>query len=723
MDLERRLSRLVELAGGDPAAFIRGVHSFMEDVLKEKVPPAPDRRGFADQLAALVDSSTGGLPSARVRGTVKRIVAEHELAFRAAWSTVAPDTEEAAAAAHNFLEFCAMAGIESGALAAIRARRAAWRRTAGAPEAGAPLAALQAEIVAAQADEKKILEQTAQWAEDKKRLAELEGEAMRLQAALRQQQSRPERDPARGEEILAEVRSLQAARAALQERLSSYRDLDLYVQNVSRFSLYTRSRRDYERGLMELTPEQVAAAEAMQPGHDVLVRGAAGTGKTIVLIHALARALRERSQELALAPRGRLLFLTYTTTLVKYDRYIADILRESQAEGIILTVDRFLSERLEMLGERQRVDYRIAQTLAERFHSTPFFTPQELATEVEEFLFGNLVSRQEYVEERISRRGMRQPLSAGQREAVWAVREKMVEAMEHDGVLSRNYSRVKLIQRLSEPAAAAALRDVDCAFVDESQDLNAADLGALKRMSARGLLLAGDAGQSIYTAGSPYRRAGIDITGRAHVLHTSFRSTAPIQAVADAYRALSGLEDDETTTAVAVRQGPPPELHLAASRSELLQLLLRRAALFVERLGYEPENLAVLAPSKTDLAAIGDSLGHAGYRYANVRDDEFTFREPHTIRLSTLHSSKGLDFAVVLLYLPALPARASYDDATNELLVRNLLYVAMTRAMDNLNVFALEGAHDGQAEEPLADLIRVFREYRHREEKRLFRPA
>ncbi len=268
-----------------------------------------------------------------------------------------------------------------------------------------------------------------------------------------------------------------------------------------------------------------------------------------------------------------------------------------------------------------------------------------------------------------------------------------------------------------------ALRGVDCAFVDESQDLNAADLGALRRMTARGLLMAGDAGQSIYTAGSPYRRAGIDIAGRSHVLHTSFRSTAPIQQVADTYRSLSGLEDDGGTSAVAVRQGPPPELHLAPTRGELLQLLLRRAALFVERLGYEPENLAVLAPSKTDLAAIGDSLGHAGYRYANVRDEEFSFRDPHTIRLSTLHSSKGLDFAVVLLYLPALPPRTAYDEATNELLVRNLLYVAMTRAMDALNVFTLEGAHDTQAEEPLQDLIRVFREQRRRSEQRLFRRA
>ena len=70
--------------------------------------------------------------------------------------------------------------------------------------------------------------------------------------------------------------------------------------------------------------------------------------------------------------------------------------------------------------------------------------------ELEDFIFANMVSRREYVEERIPRRGMRQPLSPGQREEVWALRDKFVEAMEHDGILSRNYSRAVLIARLEE---------------------------------------------------------------------------------------------------------------------------------------------------------------------------------------------------------------------------------------------------------------------------------
>ena len=152
--------------------------------------------------------------------------------------------------------------------------------------------------------------------------------------------------------------------------------------------------------------------EAVRPGHDFLIRGGAGTGKTIVLLHALERIEREREAELELKPGARMLFLTYTNTLVKYDRYVAEILREPDADSLILTADSFFQSPAEAPGPGQRVDYSILGRLAEKLNTTGFFSAQELAVEVEDFIFGNLVTRREYVEEMIPRRGMRQPLSA-----------------------------------------------------------------------------------------------------------------------------------------------------------------------------------------------------------------------------------------------------------------------------------------------------------------------
>ena len=49
---------------------------------------------------------------------------------------------------------------------------------------------------------------------------------------------------------------------------------------------------------------------------------------------------------------------------------------------------------------------------------------------------------------------------------------------------------------------------------------------------------------------------------------------------------------------------------------------------------------------------------------------------------------------MVLLFLPDLPyAGSSFDAKSKDRITRNLMYVAMTRAMDHLNVFVGEESH------------------------------
>ena len=713
--LDDRFARLLRLAGTDEGFYVLALHSFVEAFVCDDFPPIRSIEHFPDLLWAYGDHlKAHGCPTEKL-STITRIIKEHAITNQVRHSFCKLDKEEVLAATHNFLLFCGLCRIDSEALRAFTKSLEAWNEKRSPLEHSAELKRVQFELFLAQRDNTKLLAQTEAWARDKQRLAELDGETMRLGGELEKEKARADAKAERLDALRKELNDLSMLKRTLSAQLENYRDLDLYVDHVSRFSLYTRTRMDYERSVMKLTPEQAEAVESVKPGFDFLIRGGAGTGKTIVLLHALGKIKRAREAELELRPATRILFLTYTNTLVKYDRYVAEILKEREADDLIFTADSFFLSRLTLLGQRQKVDYAVLSRLAEKHNTTGFFSAQELAVEIEDFIFGHLISRQEYVDERIPRKGMRQPLSAGQREAVWAIRDAMVAEMEHDGTLSKNYSRIKLIDHLEAHPEDARLRDLDFAFVDESQDLSAADLKALKLMTHRGLVMAGDTGQSIYGVSSPYKRAGVDIAGRSRVLHTSFRNTVAIHEVTEEYRKRSRLEDDEAAGTVAFREGPIPELYMATTREELARLLLRKAALFIDRLGYDPENLAVLAPTKTDLATIGDLLGHAGYQHANIHDDDFSFKQEKTVRLSTLHSSKGLDFAVVLLYLPSLPPRTDYNEKAGETLVRNLIYVAMTRAMDNLNVFTLEGAHEGQQEEPLQDLVRVFREYQGRQ--------
>jgi hypothetical protein len=701
--IDDRLARLARMADGDEGFFVLALHSFVESHARTDHPPLAWLDRFPDVVWKYGDVlKSRGVPVERL-APLTRISKEHLLTNLVRHSFARLDAEEVRAATHNFLAFCDVCGIRSPGLAPLRACLQAWDERRPASARGVELERVREELLEARHDNKRLLERLGAYERDAGRAAELGRALEALEAEVRREKERADAKAGRVDELRRSLNDARMEREKLLNELEGYRDLERYLAHLARFTLYTRTRRDYERGLMRLTPEQREAVDEIRPGHDFLIRGGAGTGKTIVLLHAFERARRERDAELGFGRPARMALLTYTTTLVKYDKYLAGVLGAEGLDELIGTADSFFLARLRRVDARLKVDYGVVARLAAALNGTEFLSNAELAAEIEDFLFANAVTREEYLEDVVLRRGMRQPLSAAQRALVWGIRARVIDEMERSGAVSKNWSRLRLIDHLERTPGDPGLCDVDLAYVDESQDLTAVDLKALKLMTRRGLVLAGDAGQTIYGVGSPYRRAGIDIAGRTRVLRTSFRTTCPIQETADRYRALTRREEEEPNPQ-AFREGPVPELYTAATRDELDRLLMARVALFVDTLGYDPENVTVLAPTRGDVARVGQLLERAGRRWVSIRDEAFSFASGGAVRLSTLHSSKGLDFPVVLLYLPALPSPGDRDEAVGDTLARNLIYVAMTRAMDNLSVFTLAAP----AEKPLADLAPAF---------------
>jgi len=692
------MARLERLLGADEGFFVLALHSFVESFVLDVYPAGRGGKYFPTLLWDFKDFlKQKGRITVADQEAIVRISKEHPVANRVRHQMQRLDPEEAVAASHNFLGFCRACGIDHPFLKSLRDSLKVWQDKKSPIERSSELARLKFDLFTAQRENKKLMQQAAEARDADARAAQLDADLRARTTELARERARADSKADRVDALRAELNSLEQQKKALAADLERFRDLDLYVEHLNRFTVYTRTRRDYERSLMRVTAEQQEALDLIAPGHDFLIRGGAGTGKTIVLLHAYGRARKLLASELGLGKPTRTVLLTYTTTLVKYDRYLAELLRTPEQSGVIQTADSFFLARLRAIDPGWKVEYDTAGKLAKRFNTTGFLSAGELATEVEDFLFANMVTKEEYVEDRVPRRGMRQPLSKAQRAAVWEIRDMMAGAMEDIGIFSKNYSRLKIIQQ--------PVQDIDFAFVDESQDLTAADLRALKLACTRGVVMAGDTGQAIYGLGSPYKRAGIDISGRTRVLRTDFRTTCPIHDLAEKYRALCGPDvEGESVTTHAFREGPSPEIYRAGSREELLGLLLEKASLFIEKLAYDPENVTILAPSKQDLTAIQERLGRRGIKSANIRDEEFSFSAEGQVRLSTLHSSKGLDFPVVLLYLPSLPTGADYDERASEGLARNLIYVAISRAMDNLNVFVMEEAR----ERPIQELVGVM---------------
>jgi superfamily I DNA/RNA helicase len=231
--------------------------------------------------------------------------------------------------------------------------------------------------------------------------------------------------------------------------------------------------------------------------------------------------------------------------------------------------------------------------------------------------------------------------------------------------------------------------------MDEVQDLTAATHKMLKACCRRSLIFAGDADQSIFQSGFSFRRAGIDIAGRTMNLKFNFHNTAAIHDLADRYRA-KAVDYDMESQPMAFGVGHIPKIFRAENRVQLLDLIASRVDLFVRILGYDPENIAVLAPLKDDLKLAKEALAAKGFDTVNLHDDDFEFSRTGAVRISTLESSKGLDFPVVLLFIYRQPFfGSSFHEATTDKMTRNLVYVAMTSAMDHLCVFTLMDSKSG----------------------------
>jgi superfamily I DNA/RNA helicase len=221
-------------------------------------------------------------------------------------------------------------------------------------------------------------------------------------------------------------------------------------------------------------------------------------------------------------------------------------------------------------------------------------------------------------------------------------------------------------------------------LVDEGQDFADDWYRALLRAldpATNSLFIALDPSQNIFKRTVDWRAIGVEVRGRTRDLRVNYRNTEPILAAA--YRMIRGIEtaeetapdarDERTAPDRASRGGPAPELRRCASfdasRGHALEWVRDRLAR-----GVPAEQVLVLGPDRLDMTTFNawlNSKSVAAWLPAEREHGE-------GVRISTIHSAKGLDAdSVLLLDAHLLQAR---EDAE----ARRLLYIAMTRARQEL---------------------------------------
>ena len=450
---------------------------------------------------------------------------------------------------------------------------------------------------------------------------------------------------------------------------------------------------DVEPWMTWLDPAQAHAVRRSCNGPS-RIRGAVGTGKTVVALH--------RAAYLARARQGAVLLTTYTRTLPAtlrplLARLAPDVADAVEVAGVHEVAARVLAER----GVACRIDASLitaawttawgqvgaGSVIDDEDHDQVYWHD-----EVTHVIKGRGLTRFEQYA-MLPRRGRRHQLDGPTRRVVWDLHEAYARGLADRGVHDLA-DQVALAQ--AELAARPEPGRYAAVVVDEVQDLSTVALRLLHGLvgdAPDGLTLVGDGQQTVYPGGFALDEAGIDVGARTTVLDVHHRSTAQVLQLAstlvagETFPDVDGTEQTGDAHAPVLRQGPSPVWVRCANEVDRTARLVRHVQELVTA-GVPLGQVGVLALSRAGADHAVQQLRRAGLNV--VRLEQHDGSDVDAVRVGAVKHAKGLELAHVLLadvaaeWLDRSPG--GLDDVARERREhrRRELYVAMTRARDGL---------------------------------------
>jgi mRNA-degrading endonuclease RelE of RelBE toxin-antitoxin system len=451
----------------------------------------------------------------------------------------------------------------------------------------------------------------------------------------------------------------------------------------------------WERWAVFLHPEQRKIVEKNFNG-PARVSGTAGTGKTIVALHRAAHLARGN-------PQARVLLTTFSEPL-------ANALRAKLR--LLLTGEPRLGERIEVysmdaIGRRLyelnigklriATDAQITGLLQQG--STKVgghkFSLRFLEAEWGQVVDGwQLDTWEEYRD--VNRLGRKTRLKEEQRRLLWSIFEAVRSGLREQGLITTS----GMFNILARHYANGAALPFDFAVVDEAQDIGVAQIRFLATFGSgrpNGLFFAGDLGQRIFQQPFSWKAAGIDVRGRSTTLKINYRTSHQIRSQADRLLdpQIADVDDniEERKGAVSLFNGPKPTITVCSSTDAEIRTVCDWL-IGLKTAGLLPQEVALFVRSSAQLDRPRAAAEQAGLKY-KVLDDRVEVA-PGFVSVSTMHLAKGLEFRAVAVMGcddEVIPLQERIETVTDEgdledvyNTERHLLYVACTRARDNLLV-------------------------------------
>ena len=702
--LKENLERILKVRDADLGLFILAMHSLIERTLKEKY--GIKSYDSENTFGKLIDRYTTEFyethgtpifPGSEKRNLPKnewnllqslnKIIKNHELANDVRHQFEVKNEEDAQTTVKCFLSFAeAENWTNLDALNKLKRELDNW--DSHSPYQSAELTKAIAQIKLLKSQNENLAEKVnnLEDLQNQLNLLTLQEKTLKAELALKQEQL-SKKD--------SKVDELRKKSNEIIAKLKDYETTKEYISQLEKIAFYTKTRHDYEASVIKLTSEQSEILEQIKLNKDYLIKGAAGTGKSLVLLKTLEKAINEIKQELEFNTiKNHFKLLTYTKSLVKYNQYVTKILGTEVPPEAITTADAFLFSMLKKYFPAKQITFNFDNSFEKIFNHKKL-SPEELLVEFNEFIWANNISKEEYVENVCDRIGMKNPIKKTDRALIWKSLEEAEEKLEENKTWPRNFAAKKIIEKMK---LAKENGDTDfCteySFVDEAQDLPPVILSLIKESTNQCVFLAGDSDQSIYRKGFSWNKSGIDIRGRTKILKTNFRNTNQIHEFAESYRK-NFKNMDKTTKPLAFRPGPPVELTISKNTNDLNQQLVQQVKLLLNILKYEEENICIIANQKQKLDKIKNQLeSKLGVKSIQIGDNDFDFGETKGIRLCTMQNCKGLDFPVVLFIadhrIQGAEELSCFDSETYYEQQYNMVYVCLTRAMEMLHIFTVK---------------------------------
>lgn len=455
----------------------------------------------------------------------------------------------------------------------------------------------------------------------------------------------------------------------------------------------------WDKWTIFLHPDQRELVEKNYNG-PARVSGSAGTGKTIVALHRAAYLARSN-------PDARVLLTTYSDTLAK--ALLTKLKR-------LLAHEPRLAERIDVYS-LNAIGLRLYRSQIGNFQLASVEDVRSAIVESSDeivghpfnykFLFSEwnqvvdtwqIKTWQDYRD--VARLGRKTRLPESQRALLWSIFERVHSILSSKNLMtySEIFSRLAIFIENNKRVI------FDFAVIDEAQDLAVSHLKFLRALGGNrqdSLFFAGDTGQRIFQQLFSWNSLGVELRGRSRTLRVNYRTSHQIRYQADRLLGPSVSDVDGNveirSDTISVFNGPLPTIlsfsDESAECAEVGNWLDRQL-----ESGVLPHEIGLFVRSDAQLDRAKKALNQSKLSYKVL--DDYVETQTDFVSICTMHLAKGLEFKSVVVMacddeIIPLQERIELvaDDADLQEIYdteRQLLYVACTRARDNLLITSVD---------------------------------